>query len=55
MNESESRASHTAPTTRGARASHLTLWVLVLTLPVTVVAMVIALSVFGLLLRLLAA
>lgn len=54
MNESESRASHTAPTTRNARASHLTLWVVVLTLPVTIVALTIAVGLFSLLLRLLA-
>ena len=55
MNESESRASNAAPTTRSARASHRTLWVVLLTLPVTIVALAIALEVFGLLLRLRAA
>jgi hypothetical protein len=55
MNESERRESHTAPTTRGDRASRHALWVIVLTLPVTIAALAIALGVFGLLLRLLAA
>ncbi|MGA7782345.1 MAG: hypothetical protein WCA85_32155 [Paraburkholderia sp.] len=52
MNESESRASNTLPTARDARTSHRTLWVVLLTLPVTIVALAIALGAFGLLLRL---
>ena len=35
-----------------SRGSHRTWWVIVLTLPVTIAALVIALEVFGLLLRL---
>jgi hypothetical protein len=35
-----------------SRGSHRTLWVIVLTLPVTIAVLVIALEVFGLLLRL---
>jgi hypothetical protein len=52
MNESESRASTTLPTARDAHTSHRTLWVVVLTLPITIVALAITLGVFGLLVRL---
>jgi hypothetical protein len=55
MNQTESRASNTAATTRASRASHRTFWVVVLTLPVTIVALAITLGVFGLLVRLFAA
>jgi hypothetical protein len=54
MNESESRASNPLPRTQNNRATHTTPWVVLLTLPVTIAALVVALGAFGLLLRLLA-
>jgi hypothetical protein len=53
MNESDSRVSNVAPGKTGSGASPSMLWVLILTLPVTIIVLGIAFSIFGLLVRLL--
>lgn len=50
--ESSSAAAGRAPAARRPAGSSRTLWVVLLTLPVTIVCLVIAIELFGLLLRL---
>jgi hypothetical protein len=50
--ETAASTAHASSGSRPSPASHRTLWVIVLTLPVTIVALAIALELFGLLLRL---
>jgi hypothetical protein len=50
--EARTTAPRASNGTSPSRGSHRTLWVIVLTLPVTIAGLVIALEVFGLLLRL---
>jgi hypothetical protein len=53
MNETDSRVSNAGPGKAGSGASSSMLWVLILTLPVTIIVLGIAFGIFGLLVRLL--